>query len=87
VTEATAKPVSSSGQGFRSRKQAFRLFEYLLLQALIAILCIFALRHPLAEPPSRTLVTAFSLTDRGAIRSVTLPDFVASRVSMNDPAL
>lgn len=86
MTEIAAKP-ASSGQGFRSRKPASRLFQYVLLQALIAIVCVVALRHPLPEPPSRTLVTAFTVSDRGATRSVTLPDFVASRQSMNDPAL
>jgi signal transduction histidine kinase len=87
VTESAAKPASSGRQGSRSRNLASRLIQYVLLQALIVIVCVIALRHPLAEPPSRTLVTAFSLRDRDAERSVTLPDFVASRLSMNDPAL
>ncbi len=87
MTEAAAKPAASGGRGFRSRHSASRLLQYLLLQALIAILCIFALRHPLSEPPSRYAVTAFTLTDRGATHSVTLPDFVASRFSMDDPVL
>jgi signal transduction histidine kinase len=88
VTDAATKPASpSGGPGFRSRKQGSRLFQYILLQAAIALLCIVALRHPLAEPPARYLVTGFTLEDRGATRSVTLPDFVASRFSMDDPAL
>jgi hypothetical protein len=66
----------------RSRKQASWLLQYVLLQVLIVMLCILALRHPLSEPPQRLRVTAFSLNDRGAIRAVTLPDFVASRLSM-----
>jgi signal transduction histidine kinase len=87
VTEAAAKPAASGGQSVRSRKQASWLLQYLLLQVLIVMLCVLALRHPLSEPPQPTRVTAFSLNDRGAIRAVTLPDFVASRFSMSDPAV
>jgi signal transduction histidine kinase len=87
VTEVAAKPASFGGQGSRSRNFVSRLIQYVLLQALIVIVCIVALRHPLAEPPSRTLVTDFSLKDRDAERSVTLPDFVTSRLSMSDPAI
>ena len=87
MTVTSAKPAPTGAQGFRSHNWASRLFQYVLLQALIAIVCIFALRQPLSEPPSRYLVTAFTLEDRGATRSVTLPDFVATRSSMNDPAL
>jgi len=87
VTEAAAKPGLASARRWRSRASASRLVQYVLLQALIVIVCIFALRQPASEPPSRYLVTTFSLKDNGAERSVTLPDFVASRSSMNDPAL
>ena len=87
MTEVLAKPASTGGQAVRSRKQASRVFQYILLQALIVIVCIFALRQPLPEPPSRYLVTAFTLEDRGTIRPVTLPDFVPTRLSMDDPAL
>src|SRR6202043_3808269 len=87
VTDAVAKPASTGGQGLRSRNWASRLLQYVLLQALIVIVCVFALHQPLSEPPSRYLVTAFTLEDRGATRPVTLPDFVASRSSMNDQAL
>ena len=73
MTVTSAKPAPTGAQGFRSRNWASRLFQYVLLQALIAIVCIFALRQPLSEPPSRYLVTAFTLEDRGATRSVTLP--------------
>jgi signal transduction histidine kinase len=82
-----AKPALSGAQGHRSRSFAWRLSQYLLLQAGIAILCILALRHSLPEPPSRHLVTAFTLNDRGATHAITLPDFVPSRRSMDDPAL
>jgi signal transduction histidine kinase len=84
VTE-DAKPASAALVS-RSRKFASRLAQYVLLQAVIAALCILALRHPLPEPPSRYLVGRFTLADRGAARSVTLPAFVPSRSGMNDPA-
>jgi hypothetical protein len=83
VTDQAVKPASSC----RSRKSLSWLFQYVLLQALIVIVCIIALRHPLREPPSRYLVTAFNLTDRGTTHAVTLPDFVASRYSTDSPAL
>jgi signal transduction histidine kinase len=82
-----AKPIPSRARAGRPRSFAWRLSQYLLLQAVIALFCIIALRHPLAEPPSRYLVTGFTLNDRGATRAVTLPDFVPSRLSTNDPAL
>jgi signal transduction histidine kinase len=84
VTDA-AKPASGA-QPSRSRNIASRLAQYVLLQALIAALCILALRHPLSEPPSRYLAATFTLLDRGASRSVTLPAFVPSRAGMSDPA-
>jgi signal transduction histidine kinase len=71
----------------RARNSAARLVQYLLLQAVISALCIFVLSRPLPEPPADTLVTSFSLSDRGTTRAVTLPDFVASRASMNGPAV
>ncbi len=43
----------------RARHTASRLVQYLLLQALIAILCIFVLVRPLPEPPSNYVVTGF----------------------------
>jgi signal transduction histidine kinase len=70
----------------RSRKLVSRLAQYVLLQALIAALCILALRHPLPEPPARYLVGDFTLVDRGASRAITLPAFVPSRAGMSDPA-
>ena len=84
--DAPAKPAGSGAPPLRARHTAARLVQYILLQVAIAALCIFVLRLPLPEPASRYLVSEFSLDDRGATRSVTLPDFVASRQSMNDPA-
>jgi signal transduction histidine kinase len=87
VTDDAAKPARSSGQAWRSRPWASRLLQYTLLQALIVMLCVVALRQPLPEPAAGYLVNAFNLNDRGTERAVTLPDFVASRFSMNEPAL
>jgi signal transduction histidine kinase len=88
VSDEAAKPVATGGQVVvRSRNAAFRLVLYALLQAVIVVLCVLALRHPLREPDPRYLVESFALNDRGATRSVTLPDFVPTRESMNDPAL
>jgi len=87
VTEAPAKPAGGGAPPLRGRPTASRLAQYLLLQALIAALCIFVLRLPLPEPASRYLVSDFSLADRGETRSVTLPDFVPTRASMSDSAL
>jgi hypothetical protein len=84
VTDEAVKPVSLGS--LKSRKALSWLFQYVLLQALIAIVCVIALRHPLSEPPSRYVVSTFNLQDRGTTRSVTLPDFVPSRLSMQDPA-
>jgi signal transduction histidine kinase len=80
-----AKPASAPVS--RSRKFGFRLAQYVLLQAVIAALCILALRHPLPEPPSRYLARDITLLDRGASRTITLPAFVPSRSGMNDPAI
>jgi len=83
VTDAAAKPLLWQGR----RLQASRLVQYVLLQAAIAAACILMLRQPLPEPPSRYLVTEFSLNERGTVQSVTLPHFVASRYAMDDPPL
>ncbi len=82
-----AKPALPGLPAGRPRNFAAALSQYLLLQGVIALLCILALRHPLPEPPSRYAVTAFTRDDRGSTRAVTLPDFVSSRGSMDDPAL
>jgi signal transduction histidine kinase len=83
----TQANVKSAPLTARSRNAAARLVFYLLLQAMIVVLCVLALRHPLREPDSRLLVESFTLNDRGTTRAVTLPDFVATRQSMSDPAL
>jgi len=84
VTDSAAKPSASP---LRARNGAARLVQYVLLQAVIAALCILVLHHKLPEPPARTQVTSFSLFDRGETRQVALPAFVPSRSSMNDPAV
>jgi signal transduction histidine kinase len=85
VTDAAAKPGFSGRQ--RRQMRNSRLIQYALLQALIVVVCILVLRESPPEPASRYLVTAFSVKDGGALRSVTLPHFTASRFSMEDPPL
>jgi signal transduction histidine kinase len=87
VTNEAAKRASRGSQTVRSRKDTSRLVQYVLLQAAIVALCILALRQPLSEPPSRYLVTALTLSDRGTTRAVTLPDFVPYIPSETEPAI
>lgn len=84
MSDGAVKPAPRAAQ---ARQTASRLALYVLLQAVIAALCIILLRLPLPEPPASTLAGGFSVSDRGDIRAVTLPDFVPSRVSMNEPAI
>ena len=69
----------------RRRLRTSRLVQYLLLQALIAAACIFALRQSLPEPPAEYLVATFGLSERGVERPVTLPYFSPQRHAMDDP--
>jgi signal transduction histidine kinase len=86
VTEDAVKPAASPVPA-RARNIASRLVPYILLQAVIAILCIVVLRLPLPQPPDGMALGSFGVSDRGERRVVTLPDFVASRVSMDEPAI
>jgi signal transduction histidine kinase len=81
VTEAASKPATP-----RARNTASRLLQYILLQAVIAALTILVLRLPLPEPSPRFLVSDFSVSDHGETRAATMPAFVPTRGSMNDPA-
>lgn len=65
----------------------FRTVRYVVLQLLIATACIFVLRQPPPEPPTRYALTEFSLKENGATHAVTLPHFTSQRFSMNDPPL
>jgi signal transduction histidine kinase len=87
VTDEAAKPILAVPLAGRSRNAVSRLVLYVALQAVIVILCALALRHPLREPDGRYLVDSFTLSDRGATSATTLPAFVATRSSMDDPAL
>jgi hypothetical protein len=87
VTDGAVKPAAAAAPALRGRGTASRLVQYILLQVLIAILCIVVLRLPLPQPPDRLEVGGFSVNDRGATRAVTLPDFVPSRLSMTEPAI
>ena len=69
----------------RRRLQASQLVQYLLLQVLIAAVCIFALRQSLPGPPAEYEITAFKLSEDGVERAVTLPHFLATRYAMDDP--
>ena len=69
----------------RRRLQTVRLVQYLLLQALIVVACILALRQSLPEPPAEYLVATFGLSERGVERPVTLPYFSPQRHAMDDP--
>jgi hypothetical protein len=69
----------------RRRLQTSRLVQYLLLQALIAAACIFALRQSLPEPPGQYLVATFDLSERGVQGVVTPPYFSTLRHAMDDP--
>ena len=69
----------------RRRLQTSGLIQYLLLQALIAAACVFALRHSLPQPPAEYLVATFSLSERGDERTVMPPYFSSLRHAMDDP--
>jgi signal transduction histidine kinase len=81
VNDVAAKP------DVRRKLRTSRLIQYALVQVLLVVGCILVLREPPPEPSSRYLVTAFSLKENGAERSVTLPHFTSSRYSMDDPPL
>jgi len=87
VTDGTAKPVASPAPAQRGRNVAVFLIQYVPLQIVIAALCIFVVSRPLPSPPDRYGVPSFSLSDDGATRTVTLPEFVSSQPSMNEPAV
>src|SRR4029077_6851965 len=72
---------------WRLRVSTFRTVRYVVLQLLIAIVCVFLLRQPPPEPPTRYALTEFSLKENGATHAVTLPHFTSSRFSMTDPPL
>jgi len=83
VTDATAKPVLSSDRRHR-RARPSALVQYILLQALIVILCVVALHEPLPEPPATYRMDAFNLNEGGITRAVTLPSFTAARSAADD---
>jgi signal transduction histidine kinase len=73
VTEAPATAELPA----RRRWQASLIIPYVLLQALIAALCVLGLRQSLPQPPSEYRISAFKVTEAGAERAVTLPQFTA----------
>lgn len=72
--DAAATPAAISRLGF-----------YLLLQALVALICILLLRQPPPEPPERYRLTAATLVEGGTPRTVTLPHHLSSRFTLDDP--
>ena len=80
-----AKPALPGRQ--RRWLRASRLSQYVLVQVLIAIACVFVLHQSLPQPPARYLVNAFNTKEGGTERGVTLPHYTSSRFSMNDPPL
>lgn len=78
-----AQPVTPRHE--RRRLPSSRLVRYLLLQALIAAACIFALMQSLPGPPSEYLIETFQLSERGVERAVTPPYFSPQRQAMDDP--
>ena len=87
MTDGAVKPAATAAPALRGRGTASRLVQYVLLQVVIAILCIILLRLPLPQPPDHLEVGDFSVSDRGETRQVALPDFVPSRLSMSEPAI
>jgi signal transduction histidine kinase len=82
VTDAAAKSVPSSDRHRRARPSA--LVQYVLLQALIVILCVVALQQPLPEPSAAYQLSTFDLSEGGITRAVTLPTFTAARSAADD---
>jgi signal transduction histidine kinase len=85
VNDAAPIATASGRRPWRTRTRL--LVQYLLLQPFIVMLCLVVLRIPPPEPSSRYLVTDFTLKEHGAEQSVTLPHFIGSRYTMNDPPL
>ena len=87
MTDGAVKPAATAAPALRGRRTASRLVQYILLQVVIAVLCIGLLRLPLPKPPDQLEVGGFSVNDRGETRAATLPDFVPSRAAMTEPAI
>nr|WP_249127615.1 ATP-binding protein [Bradyrhizobium lablabi] len=68
----------------RHRRWPSRLVPYLLLQALIAGLCVLALPLSLPEPPAQYRITDFRMIEDGTERLVALPHFTAPRYAPDD---
>lgn len=83
MTDAAAKSVPSSERRNR-RARPSALVQYVLLQALIVILCVVALQRPLPEPPARYAVTEFTLSEGSDEHPVTLPNFARARSPADD---
>ena len=80
MNEASA----SADRHGRRRWQASRIIQYLLLQALIAALCVAALQLSLPQPPEKYRLSAFGMTEGGTERAVALPQFTAPRYAIEN---
>ena len=80
MSEAPATAVLPAHLTWRTR----RVVSYVLLQILIAALCLLALRQSLPQPPAEYRLSEFTLHEGGTERSVTLPLFTASRYAIED---
>lgn len=65
----------------------YRVSGYVLVQLLIAFVCVLLLRQSPPEPPARYRLTAAVLVDAGGERAVGLPHHYPSRFTLNDPPL
>jgi signal transduction histidine kinase len=65
----------------------YRVSGYVLIQALIACVCILLLQQSPPEPPSRYRLTEAVLVDAGGERAVSLPHYFPSRFTLDDPPL
>jgi signal transduction histidine kinase len=82
VSEIAAKAAAT-----RHRLRFARIVPYLLLQALIVVATMLALRLLQPSDPDDFAVSEFSLREAGTTRQVALPHFTASRYSLADPPL
>lgn len=65
----------------------YRLSGYVLIQAVIVVICALLLRQSPPEPPARYRLTEAALVDAAGERVVSLPHHYPSRFTLNDPPL
>lgn len=65
----------------------YRVSGYVLVQLLIAFVCVLLLRQSPPEPPARHRLTGAVLVDAAGERAVGLPHHYPSRFTLHDPPL